>query len=189
MPNIEMCVTVQPFQAASRTESNPQAKQQQQSQQQQAKQPAAGGVGHHARCSQADPETDANRQKYSFHSFGAQFAEVRVDEDTGMVSVTRFLSVHHVGRILNEKTARSQMIGGVVYGLGQALMEETAYDNAAAIPSTERSPIITSRESRHARDRRIFIEQARPAISPIGAQAASARSASRRRRSGRERDL
>ena len=134
LPSIEMCLTVQPFQSAQPQESNPQAKQQQQSQQNQAKQPAAGGAGAPCEMQQSDPEADANRQKYSFHSFGAQFAEVRVDVDTGMPRVTRFLSVMDIGRVLNEKTARSQIIGGVVYGLGQVLMEETAYDKRWANP-------------------------------------------------------
>ncbi len=79
-------------------------------------------------------DEDADAKKYSFHSFGAQFAEVMVDEDTGVVRVSRFTSVQDVGRILNEKTARSQIIGGVIYGLGQALMEETAYDKRWANP-------------------------------------------------------
>lgn len=50
--------------------------------------------------------------------------------------VVRFVSVHDVGRIMNEKTARSQIIGGVIFGLGQALMEETVYDNRWANPVT-----------------------------------------------------
>ena len=53
-----------------------------------------------------------------------------------MVKVTRFTSVQDIGRVLNEKTARSQIIGGVIYGLGQALMEETLYDNRWANPVT-----------------------------------------------------
>jgi xanthine dehydrogenase YagR molybdenum-binding subunit len=79
-------------------------------------------------------EEDANAKKYSFHSFGAQFAEVIVDEDTGVIRVSRFTSVQDIGRVLNEKTCRSQVIGGVIYGLGQALTEETAYDKRFANP-------------------------------------------------------
>lgn len=81
-------------------------------------------------------EEDADAKKYSFYSFGAQFAEVLVDEDTGVIRVSRFTSVQDVGRILNEKTARSQVIGGVIYALGQALMEETHYDGRWANPVT-----------------------------------------------------
>jgi xanthine dehydrogenase YagR molybdenum-binding subunit len=65
---------------------------------------------------------------YSFHSFGAQFAEVAVDPVTGQVRVTRFVGAYDVGRILNEKTARSQGLGGVVMGIGMALMEVSERD-------------------------------------------------------------
>jgi CO/xanthine dehydrogenase Mo-binding subunit len=58
-------------------------------------------------------------------SFGAQFVEVRVDPDLGTVRVKRFVSVVDGGRILNEKVARSQIIGGIVGGIGMALFEET----------------------------------------------------------------
>lgn len=102
--------------------------------------PASGsGLGSQkAACNFADIVEDENSddKKYSFHSFGAQFAEVWVDEDFGTVRVKRFVSVHDAGAILNEKTARSQIIGGVIYGFGQALMEETAYDKRYANPVT-----------------------------------------------------
>jgi xanthine dehydrogenase YagR molybdenum-binding subunit len=67
-------------------------------------------------------------QKYSTHSFGAVFTEVRVDPDLGLVRVPRVVTAHGVGKILNEKTARSQIIGGVVWGIGMALHEETHID-------------------------------------------------------------
>jgi xanthine dehydrogenase YagR molybdenum-binding subunit len=62
------------------------------------------------------------------HSFGAQFAEVRVDADTGEVRVPRMTGVFACGRIINPKTARSQFIGGMTMGLGMALLEETVLD-------------------------------------------------------------
>ena len=102
--------------------------------------PASGGGlgGSDAPCRTAPfaKEENSDNKKYSFHSFGAQFAEVWVDEDLGTIRVKRFVSVQDVGRIMNEKTARSQIIGGVIYGLGQALMEETAYDKRWANPVT-----------------------------------------------------
>lgn len=67
-------------------------------------------------------------QQYAFQSFGAQFAEVRVHPQLGQVHVTRFVSAIDVGRILNHKTARSQILGGITFGLGMALMEETVLD-------------------------------------------------------------
>ncbi|MCW3099983.1 MAG: aldehyde oxidase and xanthine dehydrogenase molybdopterin binding [Chthonomonadaceae bacterium] len=81
-------------------------------------------------------EENSDAQKYSFHSFGAQFAEVWVDEDLGTVRVKHFTSVQDVGRIMNEKTARSQIIGGVIFGIGAALMEATEYDPRWANPVT-----------------------------------------------------
>lgn len=67
-------------------------------------------------------------RKYSSHSFGADFAEVRVDPDLGEVRVTRFVGVFGAGRILNRKTAVSQMRGGIIWGISQALFEETYMD-------------------------------------------------------------
>ena len=75
---------------------------------------------------------EADEEKHAFHSFGAQFCEVRYDEDLARVRVTRFTGVFDCGRILNPKTARSQMVGGIIKGLGWALMEEIMRDPAAA---------------------------------------------------------
>ncbi|MFY0581958.1 xanthine dehydrogenase family protein molybdopterin-binding subunit [Cystobacter fuscus] len=58
----------------------------------------------------------------------AVFAEVKVDEELGVVKVTRVVSAIAGGRVLNPKTARSQIIGGVVWGIGMALEEETLLD-------------------------------------------------------------
>lgn len=65
---------------------------------------------------------------YSQHAFGAHFAEVAVDLDTGEARLRRMLGAFAAGRILNPKTARSQMIGGMIWGVGAALMEETVLD-------------------------------------------------------------
>ena len=70
----------------------------------------------------------ADAQQYSMHSFGAVFTEVRVDPELGIVRVPRVVTAHAVGRILNAKTARSQIMGGVVWGVGMALEEETLID-------------------------------------------------------------
>ncbi len=74
----------------------------------------------------AQPPADANQ--YSSHSFNANFAEVRVNAETGMIKVSRFLAVVGAGKILNPKTARSQIIGGNVWGIGMALTEESIVD-------------------------------------------------------------
>jgi xanthine dehydrogenase YagR molybdenum-binding subunit len=66
--------------------------------------------------------------KYSMHSYGAQFCEVRVNAITGEVRVSRFLGSFDCGRILNAKTATSPFKGGIIMGLGLALSEETLFD-------------------------------------------------------------
>ncbi len=68
------------------------------------------------------------REKYSRHAYGAQFAEVRVDPLTGEVRVSRMFGMFAAGRIINPRTARSQFIGGMTMGLGMALMEESVMD-------------------------------------------------------------
>ena len=65
---------------------------------------------------------------YAVHSFGAQFAEVRVDMDTGEAGVSRMLGVFAAGRIVNERTARSQFVGGMTMGLSMALHEHGVMD-------------------------------------------------------------
>jgi xanthine dehydrogenase YagR molybdenum-binding subunit len=61
---------------------------------------------------------------YVHHSFGAHFCEVRVNRFTGETRVTRFTTVADVGRVINAKAARSQLVGGVIFGIGHALLEE-----------------------------------------------------------------
>jgi xanthine dehydrogenase YagR molybdenum-binding subunit len=67
--------------------------------------------------------------KYARFAHSAVFAEVRVDEQLGVVRVTRIVNAVAAGRILNTKTARSQILGGVVWGIGMALHEETLIDH------------------------------------------------------------
>ena len=76
----------------------------------------------------ADAKAPVEADKYSCHSFNANFAEVWVNSATGMVKVPRFLAVTGAGKILNAKTARSQIIGGNVWGIGMALTEESVID-------------------------------------------------------------
>ncbi len=66
--------------------------------------------------------------EWSMHSYGAQFCEVHVNAITGETRVTRFLGSFDCGRILNAKLAASQFRGGIIMGLGLALMEETQFD-------------------------------------------------------------
>ena len=76
----------------------------------------------------ADAPQPLEMQHWSMHSFAAQFAEVRVNAVTGETRVSRFLGSFDTGRIINPKTAASQFRGGIIMGLGLALMEETAFD-------------------------------------------------------------
>ena len=73
-------------------------------------------------------EAGEEQNRYAMHAFGAQFVEVRVDPDLGEIRVSRFVGAFDAGRVMNAKTARSQLIGGIVYGLGMALFEETHVD-------------------------------------------------------------
>ena len=69
-----------------------------------------------------------NPQKTAISAFGAQFAEVEVDVETGHVRVLRIVSAHDSGRIINPTLAESQLEGGIIQGLGYALFEERALD-------------------------------------------------------------
>jgi xanthine dehydrogenase YagR molybdenum-binding subunit len=76
----------------------------------------------------ADAKPGDETQRYSMHSFGAVFVEVRVDEALRTVRIARALATYGAGRVLNPKTARSQMMGGIIFGIGMALMEHTITD-------------------------------------------------------------
>jgi xanthine dehydrogenase YagR molybdenum-binding subunit len=65
------------------------------------------------------------------HSYGAQFAEVAVDPATGEVRVRRMLGIFAAGRIVNPLTARSQLVGGMIWGISMALHEEAVRDRAS----------------------------------------------------------
>jgi xanthine dehydrogenase YagR molybdenum-binding subunit len=80
-------------------------------------------------ASAADSGHKDDAAQHSMHSFGAHFCEVKVDPKLGTVRVSRWVSVHAAGRILNAKTARSQIIGGSIFGIGSALMEQTVRDD------------------------------------------------------------
>ena len=75
-----------------------------------------------------------HNEDYAFQSFGAHFVEVRVNEEIGRVRVSRIVSVFDCGRILSATTARSQFMGGIVFGIGHALLEDLTYDRAHGQP-------------------------------------------------------
>jgi len=65
---------------------------------------------------------------FAYNTFGAHFAEVEVDTETGRISVLKVVAVHEVGRVLNRLTAESQVVGGVTQGISTALFEERVLD-------------------------------------------------------------
>ncbi|MBC7779809.1 MAG: xanthine dehydrogenase family protein molybdopterin-binding subunit [Proteobacteria bacterium] len=73
-------------------------------------------------------QDDPNYKEYSVNTYGANFAEVGVDVTTGEVRLRRMLGVFCAGRIVNPKTARSQVIGGMIWGVGAALHEAAHVD-------------------------------------------------------------
>lgn len=84
-----------------------------------------GGVDVHAESSAAPGD---EKQTYSMHSFGAVFVEVHVDPDLGTIRVPRVVGAYGVGKLMNKKTGHSQLMGGIVWGLGMGLMEKTEID-------------------------------------------------------------
>jgi xanthine dehydrogenase YagR molybdenum-binding subunit len=87
-------------------------------------QPAPGSVVE----ARASVKPGAEQKQFSMHSFGAVFVEVRVDGDLGEIRVARVVGAYGAGRIINAKTASSQMSGGITYGLSMALHEQTLID-------------------------------------------------------------
>jgi xanthine dehydrogenase YagR molybdenum-binding subunit len=87
----------------------------------------AGGI-------QLDVRDEPSKQEaqYANQAFGAHFAQVRVDPDFGTVTVERIVSTFDGGRILNAKTANSQFVGAIVWGIGMALFERTRFDARTA---------------------------------------------------------
>jgi xanthine dehydrogenase YagR molybdenum-binding subunit len=72
--------------------------------------------------------------KYSFHSFGAQFAEVTWQPEIARLRVSRTVTVIDAGRMINPRTARNQIEGAVVMGVGMAMLEATEYDQRTGEP-------------------------------------------------------
>jgi xanthine dehydrogenase YagR molybdenum-binding subunit len=110
---------------------------------------------------------------YSMQGFGAQFCEVRVDPDLGTVRVARWVGSFALGKVLNAKTLRSQLQGGIVWGIGMALEEATILDSRYArfvnndlaeyhVPVNADVPAIDV----------IVVDEEDKLVSPIGAKGA-----------------
>ena len=85
----------------------------------------------------AHPTKKDHAAEHSMHAFGAHLCKVHVDSDLGAVRVTRWVGMHAAGRLLNSKTARSQIFGGIK-GIVAALMEQTVRDPNLARYATGR---------------------------------------------------
>ncbi|HJV84696.1 MAG TPA: xanthine dehydrogenase family protein molybdopterin-binding subunit [Noviherbaspirillum sp.] len=70
----------------------------------------------------------AETKRHSMHSFGAVFTEVHIDPELGLIRVPRVVGAYGVGRVMNAKTAHSQLMGGIVWGISQALFEDSVLD-------------------------------------------------------------
>ena len=109
------------------------------------------------------------RQRFSMHAFGAVFAEVVVDPDLGMVRVRRAVGAYGAGRIVNPRLARSQCVGGMVGGIGMALMEQTVLDVRDGRPVNASMadylvPVNLDVGSLEA----FFVEEIDPHVNPLG---------------------
>ncbi|MEH2552692.1 xanthine dehydrogenase YagR molybdenum-binding subunit [Bradyrhizobium algeriense] len=81
------------------------------------------------RITREETNMPAEDKSHARNVHSAIFAEVKVDEELGVIRVTRVVKAVAAGRILNPRTAHSQIMGGVVWGIGMALHEETLYDH------------------------------------------------------------
>jgi xanthine dehydrogenase YagR molybdenum-binding subunit len=78
---------------------------------------------------EASAEPGPKRQEYATYAHSAIFAEVKIDQDLGMIHVPRIVTAVAGGRIINPKTARSQILGGIVWGIGTPLHEQSVLDH------------------------------------------------------------
>jgi xanthine dehydrogenase YagR molybdenum-binding subunit len=112
-----------------------------------------------------------NRKAYSFHSFGAQFVRVLVDPDLMTVHVDKAVSVMDIGQVLNLKTAKNQIMGGMIFGIGMALMEETQYDpNRGRIVTRDLANYLVPVHADMPEFEVEFLDKPDLLISPIGAR-------------------
>jgi xanthine dehydrogenase YagR molybdenum-binding subunit len=118
----------------------------------------------------ADVKPGEESQRFSMHAFGAVFVEVAVDPDLGETRVRRIVGAYGAGRIVNPKTTRSQCIGGMIGGIGMALMEHSVMDarngrvpnaNFAeyAVPVHADAPPVMDV---------IFVDEHDPHVNPLG---------------------
>lgn len=113
-----------------------------------------------------DPEV---AEKYSMHSFGAVFAEVSVDPDVGTIRVGRLVGAYGIGRVVNPLLATSQCTGGMIGGMGMALMERTVLDARDGRPVNAHMadylmPVNLDTPKLEA----LFVDEVDPHVNPLG---------------------
>jgi xanthine dehydrogenase YagR molybdenum-binding subunit len=117
-----------------------------------------------------ETKTGDEAQRFSMHAFGAVFVEVAVDPDLGETRVRRIVGAYGAGRIVNPKTTRSQCIGGMIGGIGMALMEHAVVDGRSgrvvnanfaeyAVPVHADAPPVMDV---------LFVEEHDPHVNPLG---------------------
>jgi xanthine dehydrogenase YagR molybdenum-binding subunit len=111
------------------------------------------------------------RQKFSMHAFGAVFVEVAVDPDLGTVRVRRVVGAYGAGRIINPRLARSQCTGGMVGGIGMALMERTVLDRRDGRPvNASMADYLVPVNLDIAELDAIFVDEDDPHVNSLGAK-------------------
>jgi len=99
--------------------------------------------------------------------YAAHFVEVHVDADLGTIRVTRVVSAIDGGRILNPKTARSQIIGGIAMGIGMALLEETVMDRTGRLATTSLAEYVVATNA-DVRDLDVLFVGEPDSMTPLG---------------------
>jgi xanthine dehydrogenase YagR molybdenum-binding subunit len=105
------------------------------------------------------------------NSCGAVFVEVRVDARYGRVRVTRVVGAYDCGRVLNRRTARSQVIGGMTWGISTALMEHTTYDGRSArVTNPNMSTYLVAVNADVPNLQVLFVDEPDPVSTALGAR-------------------
>lgn len=116
-----------------------------------------------------DAGATQNVEQYSKHAWGAQFVEVRIDPQLGHIRVARWVGAFAAGRILNPKTARSQIMGGIVWGISMALFEHTVYDpNRAKVVNDNLADYLVPVNADIPPIDCFFVEEKDEHVNPIG---------------------
>ncbi|HTZ53978.1 MAG TPA: xanthine dehydrogenase family protein molybdopterin-binding subunit [Candidatus Acidoferrum sp.] len=114
---------------------------------------------------------DSDKPKKSSHSFGAQFVEVTWQPEIARLRVRRTVTVIDAGRIINPKTARNQIEGSVVFGVGMALFEATHYDHQTAAPLNRNlADYVVASNADHPTMDVIFLDYPDYDLNPLGAR-------------------